>query len=171
MVFDFDPDEGLGFAQVKKAAVELRDLLDDLGLPSWAMVTGGKGVHVVCPLKRTVGWETVTLFSKTLAHHLEHRHPDRFTATMSKARRKGKIFVDYLRNDRGATAIAPYSLRARTGAAVAVPVTWDELEGLSSADAFHADDMEARLADPCPLEGAALGSIGTSAVEALEDWA
>jgi len=136
MVFDLDPDEGLKFAEVKSAAADLRDLLADLGLPSWPLLTGGKGVHVVVQLRRVAGWDTVKLFSRVLASHLQDSQPKRFTATMSKAKREGRIFIDWLRNERGSTAIAPFSPRARPGAPVAVPVAWDELGRLRRADAF-----------------------------------
>ncbi len=140
MVFDLDPDEGLDFATVRSAAFDLRDALSDLGLPSWAMLTGGKGVHVVVPLRRSVGWETLKLFAHTFAVLHAERYPDRFTASLSKARRKGRIFIDYLRNERGATAVAPFSLRARSGAPVAIPVTWKELEDIPGATAFSLGD-------------------------------
>jgi bifunctional non-homologous end joining protein LigD len=101
---------------------------------------------------------------------LSERHPDRYVATMSKAKRKGRIFVDWLRNERGATAIAPYALRARPGAKVAVPVTWAELAGLDAANTFGAADMEARLAQPCPLTQVAPKGIGRGVIDALERW-
>lgn len=150
LVFDLDPDEGLGWPVVRAAAVELRDRLAGLGLASGAIVTGGKGVHVWMPLRRTRDWEVVKLFAKTFAHAMAEAAPDRYTATMSKAKRKGRIFIDWLRNDRGATAIAPYALRARKGAPVAVPVTWEELADLPGADVFTLSDMGARLRRPCP---------------------
>ncbi|MFD1796487.1 DNA ligase D [Paracoccus aurantiacus] len=133
MVFDLDPDEGLGFGDVKAAATDLRDRLRELGLESWAMLSGGKGIHLVVPLRRTVGWDTVKLFSRSVATLLEQTEPARFIAEMSKAKRKGRIFVDWLRNERGATAIAPFSVRARPGAPVAAPVAWDELSSFSKA--------------------------------------
>ena len=150
LVFDLDPDEGLGWDVVRRAAVDLRDLLAALDLASVPVVTGGKGIHVCICLKRTQGWETVKLFSKTIAHLMAERDPDRFTATMSKARRKGRIFIDWLRNERGATAIAPWSVRARPGGPVALPVTWDELSEVRSADAFDIPAAVARLSKPCP---------------------
>ncbi|MEY8838002.1 DNA ligase D, partial [Cribrihabitans sp. XS_ASV171] len=171
MVFDLDPDKGLGFEKVKEAAFEIRDALDVIGLEAAAMVTGGKGIHVIVPLRRTAGWDTVKGFAQTFSHVLAERHPDRYTATMSKAKRKGRIFLDWLRNERGATAIAPYSLRARSGAPVAVPVEWDELETLATANGFTPKDMEDRLSHPCPLSRPDLRSIGKSVVAALEDWA
>lgn len=136
MVFDLDPDEGVAFPEVAAAARDIAAILADLGLPSWPLVTGGKGVHVVVPLRRTAGWDTVKLYARVFAKGLAAAEPDRFLAEMSKAKRKGKIFVDWLRNERGATAVAPFSLRARPGAPVAVPVGWDELQRLESAARF-----------------------------------
>lgn len=152
IVFDLDPDEGLPFAAVRTAATDLRDRLDALGLPSVPMLTGGKGIHVIVPLRPKAEWETVKLFSRTLAVLLSDVAPDQFIATMSKAKRKGLIFIDWLRNERGATAVAPYSLRARPGAKVAVPVTWDELPSMPSAGAFDITSVLERLQMPCPLQ-------------------
>ena len=152
LVFDIDPDEGLPFSDVTVAASDVRKLLGDAGLQSMPMVTGGKGVHVIVPLRRTAGWETVAAFSRTVAGCLAERHPDRYVATMSKARRKGKIFIDWLRNERGATAIAPYSIRARKGAPVAVPVTWEELSRLRSTHCFGIAKALKRLDTTCPLQ-------------------
>jgi len=170
LVFDLDPDESLDFARVKAAARQVRDGLDACGLQSAAMMTGGKGIHVVVPLRRISGWDRVKDFARTFAQTLAERDPDAFTATMSKSKRKGRIFIDWLRNERGATAIAPYSLRARPGAAVAVPVSWEELDDLTRPDGFHAGDMEARLARPCPLNAPEARGIGTGAMKALDDW-
>ena len=168
MVFDLDPDEGLGFAATRKAAVELRTLLERLGLPCWPMVTGGKGVHLVVPLRRTAGWDTVSLFARTLATVLAERQPSRFVSTMSKARREGRIFVDWLRNQPGATAVAPFSLRAREGAPVAVPVTWEELGRLRRADGF---DMGRVLAETDrAVPDIAPASLSGSVITALEAW-
>ncbi len=170
LVFDLDPDEGLSFGDVKDAAVEVRELLQEIGLESVPMVTGGKGIHVVVPLRRTAGWETVTTFARTVAKHLAEHDPDRYVATMSKEKRKGKIFIDWLRNDRGSTAIAPYSVRAREGAPVAMPVTWDELDKLEAANTFHMSDALKRLDGSCPLQDMpATRSISSSVVEALEE--
>ncbi|MFW5654507.1 MAG: DNA ligase D [Roseicyclus sp.] len=136
MVFDLDPDEGLDFAEVRRAATDLRDALAALSVPSWPLLTGGKGIHVVVPLRRVAGWDTVKLYARLFAELMVRREPGRFTAQMSKARREGRIFIDWLRNERGATAIAPFSLRARPGGPVAVPVHWGELGGIASAAAF-----------------------------------
>lgn len=152
IVFDLDPDEGLPFATVRSAAFDLRDRLEGLGLPSVPMLTGGKGIHVIVPLRPKTEWQTVKLFSRTVAVMLSDAKPDRFIATMSKAKRKGLIFIDWLRNERGATAIAPYSLRAWPGAKVAVPVTWDELAPVGSAGAFDIASLSRRLGMACPLQ-------------------
>ncbi|MBC7281202.1 DNA ligase D [Hoeflea sp.] len=169
LVFDLDPDEGLGFAEVKAAAKDVRKLLSDIGLESIPMVTGGKGVHVIVPLKRIAEWDTVAFFARTVASHLASIQPDRYVATMSKAKRKGKIFIDWLRNDRGSTAVAPYSIRARKGAPVAVPVTWAELGRLRQANGFTIPKALKRLEQPCPLQGLDVSqSISQAVVEALE---
>lgn len=144
LVFDLDPDEGLGFGDVKEAAIQIHDALTDLDLPSWPLLSGGKGIHVVVPLRRVAGWDTVKLYARVFAELMATRHPDRFTAQMSKAKRKGRIFIDWLRNERGSTAIAPFSLRARPGAPVAVPVTWDELPKIKSAAAFDLETAQDR---------------------------
>jgi len=150
LVFDLDPDEGLGFADVRDAAFDVRDRLAKIGLQTVPLVTGGKGVHVIAPVAPRVEWQEVKEFARGFAKLLEDEAPDRYVANMAKAKRKGRIFVDYLRNERGSTAICPYSTRARKGAPVATPVSWDELKGLEAANAFHLADMEQRLkaADP-----------------------
>lgn len=136
MIFDLDPDEGLDFAAVKRAARDIRDRLSDLGLVSFAMLSGGKGVHVVVPLGPGHTWDVHKDFSRRFAEALSQAEPDRFVATMSKAKRKGRIFIDWLRNQRGATAVVPYSARARDGAPVAVPVSWKELNGFEHAHPY-----------------------------------
>ncbi|MSU89515.1 DNA ligase D [Rhodobacteraceae bacterium 2CG4] len=168
LVFDLDPDEGLQFAAVRDAAAELRDFLAGIGVETAPMVTGGKGVHVIAHLRRTSGWDTIKGFSHTVAQHFADAQPDRFVATMSKARRKGRIFIDWLRNERGATAIAPWSVRARPGAPVAVPVSWDELAKLTSANGFDMGAARARLSRHCPLQALGAQSVGTQVVERLE---
>ncbi|NJC35119.1 bifunctional non-homologous end joining protein LigD [Sphingomonas jejuensis] len=140
MVFDLDPDEGLGFDEVKRAAADLRDHLADIGLSSFPLLSGGKGVHVVVPLSPAAEWPAVKDFAQRFSIALATAEPDRFVATMSKAKRKGRIFIDWLRNQRGATAIMPFSARARPGAPVAAPVTWDELKGLEGANRWSVRD-------------------------------
>lgn len=143
MVFDLDPDEGLDFADVRRAAIDLRENLADIGLISFAMLSGGKGVHVVVPLRPSAEWPEVKDFASRFAHALSENAPDRYIATMSKAKRKGRIFIDWLRNQRGSTSVLPYVVRARPGAPVATPVSWRELEEAPSAQMFTlADEQE-----------------------------
>ena len=168
LIFDLDPDEGLGFAETRKAAFEMREALSDIGLKSTAMVTGGKGIHVIVPLRRTVRWDTVKAFAKTFAHMLAEKAPERYIATMSKEKRRNRIFIDWLRNERGATAILPYSLRARPGAPVATPVTWEELERLKSAAAFTIGDMEGRLKGRDPALAVKPQTLGKALIGRLE---
>ena len=123
LVLDLDPDQTVSWAKVVAGAKLTRALLEELGLVALVKTTGGKGLHVVVPLERRHSWDEVKDFARDVATHLANTFPDRFTATMSKSRRRGKIFVDYLRNARGATAVAPYSLRARPGATVATPLS------------------------------------------------
>lgn len=169
MVFDLDPGPDVGFGQVRQGAIDIRDRLADLGLKSHAMLTGGKGVHVIVNLRRTATWETLKIFSNTFAAILSEQEPDRFTASMSKARRTGRIFIDWLRNERGATAVAPFSVRARPGARVAVPVDWEELGTIKSADAFDLQSAIKRAAQS--KVSSPLMSIGTPAVVKLQEWA
>ena len=133
LVFDLDPDGGVTFADVRAAARDVRALLQGADLESFALFTGGKGIHVVVPLDASQSWEEVKAFAKGVATRIAETEPDRFTATMSKAKRKGRIFIDWLRNQRGATAILPYSARARAHAPVAAPVSWTELRNIHTA--------------------------------------
>src|SRR5690606_28323862 len=142
--FDLDPDAGLDFAAVRKAAKDIRRQLADMGLTTFPMLTGGKGVHVIAPLTPGAKWPEVKDFCRRFAFALAEAEPDRFTANLKKAERKGRIFVDYLRNQRGATAIIPYSARARDGAPVAAPINWDELDDHDSGHSFGVRDL-ARL--------------------------
>ena len=152
LVFDLDPDETLDFGVVRLAAVVLRRRLERLGLKTVPLVTGGKGVHVIAPLRRTADWTQVKAFAKAFATKLASDEPDVFTATMSKSRRRGRIFVDWLRNERGSTAIAPYSTRARENGPVAKPVGWRELEDLESANCFRIDDVIKRMQGKDPWD-------------------
>jgi bifunctional non-homologous end joining protein LigD len=127
LVWDLDPDEGLPWERVVEGALAVRTILDELGLVSFAKTTGGKGLHVVVPIERRLGWDEARDFTRAVSERIVEAAPDRFLATMSKAKRQGKVFIDYLRNGRGATFIAPYSARARPGATVAMPVSWDEV--------------------------------------------
>ncbi|WP_375397509.1 DNA ligase D [uncultured Sphingomonas sp.] len=141
LVFDLDPDEGLGFAEVRRAAVDLKGHLGEIGLTSFAMLSGGKGIHVVVPLTPEAEWPLVKDFADRFCRALAQAEPDRFVATMSKAKRKGRIFLDWLRNQRGSTAVMPYVARARAGAPVSAPVTWSELDGIETAARWHVGDQ------------------------------
>ncbi len=146
LVFDLDPDEGLDFGDTKKAAEHLKNLLSEVGLVSFPMLSGGKGVHVVVPLTPKADWPAVKSFADRFARALAQSEPDRFVATMSKAKRKGRIFIDWLRNQRGATAIMPYAARARAGAPVAAPVSWTELRDIDTAARWHVTDGDELIA-------------------------
>ncbi|HZT51425.1 MAG TPA: DNA ligase D, partial [Stellaceae bacterium] len=145
VIFDLDPDEGLAWERVSAGALAMRDLLAELGLKSFAKTTGGKGLHVVLPLRPRLGWDEIKAFAHGMAEELVRRAPDRFTGALPKTARRGKIFVDYLRNQRGATAIAPFSSRARADATVAAPLTWREVESGTRADAFSVLTLPDRL--------------------------
>jgi bifunctional non-homologous end joining protein LigD len=146
MILDLDPDRGLPWTTIVAGAQRARVLLDALGLAALVKTTGGKGLHVVVPLERRHSWDDVKDFARGVAANLERSSPDQFTATTSKTRRRDKIFVDYLRNARGATAVAPYSLRARAGATVATPLAWDELGPQSLPSAFTLAAVLERIA-------------------------
>jgi bifunctional non-homologous end joining protein LigD len=145
LVFDIDPDECLGFDAVKKAARDLKRHLADMGLQTFPLLTGGKGLHVVVPLSPEAEWPRVKDFAMRFCIALATAEPDRFTANLAKAARKGRMFLDYLRNQRGATAIMPYSTRARPGAPVAAPISWDELDEYESGGHFTLRDADQLL--------------------------
>ncbi len=142
LVFDLDPDVGLDFAAVRDAARRIRDLMADMGLVSFPLLTGGKGIHVVVPLDRSAEWVRVKSFAERFSRAVAEAEPERFTANIRKVQRKGRIFLDWLRNQRGATAVLPYSARAREGAPVAAPVTWDELDDFPGGNAFTIRDSD-----------------------------
>ncbi len=125
IIFDLDPDEGLDVEDVRMATLDVRERLDALGLPSFVKTSGGKGFHVVVPLKPRAEWDKVKTLSHDFARAMEQTAPDRYTSVLSKKARKGRIFVDYLRNGRGSTAVAPWSSRGKPNATVAVPVTFE----------------------------------------------
>lgn len=145
VVFDLDPCPDVPFAEVKRAATDIRELLVQLELESFLRVSGGKGLHVVVPLNPGCDWDLTKRFAKGFADALAQSEPQRFLATATKALRNKRIFVDYLRNGRGATAVASYSLRGRPGAPVAMPLAWSELAKLKRADAFTIKDVPGKL--------------------------
>jgi bifunctional non-homologous end joining protein LigD len=140
LVFDLDPDGGLDFEAVRKAAFHFRDILQSIGLETFPMVTGGKGIHVIAPLVPRAEWGEVKDFAHRLAQAVAQSDPKNFTAALPKVQRKGRIFVDYLRNQRGATAVMPYSVRARPEAPVAAPISWKEMATIASPAHFHIGD-------------------------------
>jgi bifunctional non-homologous end joining protein LigD len=144
LVFDLDPDEDIPFKRVIEAARDMRKRLAKLRLKSFPLVTGGKGIHVVVPLQRGHSWDEHRDFAEAMARVMAEEEPDRYTATLSKAKRRGKIFIDYLRNQRGASAIAPYSSRARKGASIAVPVAWSALARLRNAQPARVGEFSPR---------------------------
>jgi bifunctional non-homologous end joining protein LigD len=145
MIFDLDPDEGTPWEEVLLAARRTRDHLSRLGMESFLKTTGGKGLHVVVPLAGRNDWTEVKEFSRAVAESLVRESPDRYTSKMSKALRQGKIFIDYLRNARGATAVAAFSTRARKGAPVSAPIGWRELKPSLLSDAFTVRNLPAGL--------------------------
>ncbi|MCA8352972.1 DNA ligase D [Burkholderia cepacia] len=145
IVFDLDPDPALPWRAMIDAAQIVRGLLDELGLVSFCKTSGGKGLHVVVPLTRHAGWDDVKDFSRAVAQHVAATLPERFTATMGPRHRRGRIFVDYLRNGRGASTIAAYSVRARPGMGVSVPLEWDEVPATTGGAQWTIDTLRARL--------------------------
>ena len=141
MVFDLDPDEGMDLSRVRQGARDVKVILAELSLNSYLKTSGGKGYHVVVPLKPAVAWDRFHDFARRVAEVMEQKWPDRYTSNVRKAKRTNRIFIDWIRNGRGATSIAPYSLRARKGAGVSMPIAWAELDtvapdGVNMAEAL-----------------------------------
>src|SRR5690606_19061035 len=139
ITLDLDPDPDIPWADIVIAARLVQRLMEEAGLVPYLKTTGGKGLHLVAPIKAAHSWDTVKAFSRAMAAYLAREAPGQFTASVSKARRKGRIFVDYLRNGDGATAIAAFSARARQGAPVSMPLAWEELDSRHALRAarFH----------------------------------
>jgi bifunctional non-homologous end joining protein LigD len=167
VTFDLDPDEGLAWSRVTEAALEIRDVLTRLGLQSFVKTTGGKGLHVVMPLAPRLGWEEVKNFTRAVAEDMAARHPQRYTANQSKRARHDRIYIDYLRNARGATAVGVYSTRARPGATVSTPLSWSEVEADTQPGHFTVATVPARLAslksDPWAEIGNLRQTVGAAA--------
>lgn len=128
MVFDLDPDEDMELGRIRQGVLDVKKILNELSLDAYLKTSGGKGYHVVVPLKPGANWDTFHDFAKSVAVVMEQKWPDRYTSNVRKANRKGKIFIDWIRNGRGATSVAPYSLRGRKGAKVSMPIHWEELD-------------------------------------------
>ena len=144
LVFDLDPDPGVKWPAIVAAARTIRQRLGDQKIESYVKVTGGKGLHICAAIERTVSWDRARELCHDLAVGMVDEAPDKYIATMSKAKRKGKVFLDFFRNGKGATFVAPYSTRARANAPVALPVEWDELDKITP-NQFSLDQTIARL--------------------------
>jgi bifunctional non-homologous end joining protein LigD len=145
IIFDIDPGPDIGWADIVRAAREVRERLQAINLESFVKLTGGKGVHVVLPVA-PAEWETVKTFVQAFAQAMAADDPDRYVAKMTKSIRKGKIFIDYLRNSLEQTAVAAYSTRSRDGAPVSAPVTWEELGRVKAANQYTLRNLGKRLA-------------------------
>jgi bifunctional non-homologous end joining protein LigD len=143
LTFDLDPDQGLSFADLRRAAFDMRDYLKRLDLGAFLKVTGGKGLHVVVPLKPRAEWNEAREFARTLVEVMAADRPDAYTVNIRKAKRKGRVFLDYLRNGRTATAVSAWSPRARDGAPIAVPVSWGSIQGKRTVPRFTLDKAAA----------------------------
>ncbi|HEX7811377.1 MAG TPA: non-homologous end-joining DNA ligase [Burkholderiales bacterium] len=147
IIFDLDPDPALPWARVLEAAELTKTLLDELGVKSFAKTSGGRGLHIVVPLRRLHDWDTAKAFSQAVSAHLAATIPTLFSAKMGPQNRVGKVFVDYLRNNRGSTTVSAFSLRARPGLPVSVPVSWNELVEIKQSDHWNLRNIHERLAD------------------------
>jgi len=145
MVFDLDPGEGVGWERMLEAAKLTKELLAELGLTSFCKTSGGKGFHVVVPLAKQASWDDMKDFSQAVAQHMASTLPKLFSAKMGMQNRKGKIFIDYLRNNRGSSTVAAFSLRARPGLGASMPISWDELDDVKSGDQWHIGNVRERL--------------------------
>jgi bifunctional non-homologous end joining protein LigD len=146
MIFDLDPAEGVPWKQVVEAARDVRARLRETGLESFVRLTGGKGLHVVAPFTRGPSWDELKHFCEAFANAMVAHRPQAYVATMSKEKRHGKIFIDWLRNTRGSTSVTSWSLRARDGAPVAVPLRWEDLGRAQSSSAFDINKAARRAA-------------------------
>lgn len=134
MVFDLDPDENLELDKLRQGAKDLRAILKKLGLKAFIKTSGNKGYHVVVPFSSTPSWDKFSSFAEKVASLMEHKWPEKYTTNIRKEKRKGKIFIDWLRNTKGATTISPYSLRIKNDATISFPITWSELDKIGPSD-------------------------------------
>jgi bifunctional non-homologous end joining protein LigD len=168
LVFDLDPGPGVKWDQLVASARRIRDLLADLSLVSFVKSSGGKGLHVVVPLNPGCDWSIAKPFARSIAESLAAQEPSRYVATASKAARDGRVFIDYLRNGRGATSVASWSLRSRVGAPVAVPLAWDDLDRLERPDAFDIDTAARRIAEGASDPWEAFSTVSQDLAAAVE---
>jgi bifunctional non-homologous end joining protein LigD len=167
VTFDLDPDEDLPWQRVTEAAIDVRDTLLGIGLKSFAKTTGGKGLHVVVPLTPKLGWDEIKAFAKWVADSFVAQRPKDFTANMAKKARQGRIYIDYLRNGRGATAVGAYSPRARPGAPVSTPLSWEEVEKGVPPGSFTVETVPERLAGLASDPWAEMNTIRQSLTAAV----
>lgn len=144
LIFDLDPPDN-NFETVRSAAKTIREALDAEGYPVYLMTTGSRGLHVVVPLDRSADFDAVRAFARGFAEKLAAKYPDRFTTELSKEKRHGRLFLDYLRNSYGATGVAPYGVRAKNGAPIATPITRDELDEIKSSQEYNIRNIMARM--------------------------
>ena len=164
MVFDLDPGKGVGWPAIQESAVLLRAFLSELGLPAFLKTSGGKGLHVVVPIRPKHDWDTVKAFSQAIVAHMAEQIPKRFVVKSGPANRVGKIFIDYLRNGRGATTVAAWSVRTRPGLGISVPLAWEELDKLKAADQWNVSNVHSRLdVGNTPWDGYARSAKGIDA--------
>ena len=164
LVFDLDPGKGVAWPAIQEAAVLLRAFLTELGLPAWLKTSGGKGLHVVVPIRPKHDWDTVKAFSQAIVAHMAQLIPQRFVVKSGPSNRVGKIFIDYLRNGRGATTVCAWSARTRSGLGISVPLGWDELDKLKAGDAWNVGNVHSRLdVGNAPWEGYARSAKGIDA--------
>ena len=164
MVFDLDPGKGVGWPAIRESAVLLRAFLTELGLPAFLKTSGGKGLHVVVPIRPKHDWDTVKAFSQAIVAHMAELIPKRFVVKSGPANRVGKIFIDYLRNGRGATTVAAWSVRTRPGLGISVPLAWEELDKLKAADQWTVANVHSRLdVGNTPWDGYARSAKGLDA--------
>ncbi|CAM2887440.1 DNA ligase D [Janthinobacterium lividum] len=164
LVFDLDPGKGVAWPAIREAAVLLRAFLTELGLPAWLKTSGGKGLHVVVPIRPKHDWDTVKAFSQAIVAHMAQLIPQRFVLKSGPANRVGKIFIDYLRNGRGATTVCAWSARTRSGLGISVPLAWDELDKLKAGDQWNVGNVHSRLdVGNAPWDGYARSAKGIDA--------
>lgn len=152
MVFDLDPDEGMDLERIRRGVADLKGMLDELSLTSFLKTSGGKGYHVVIPFLPAAGWDSFHEFAGGIAKTMEAKWPDRYTSSVGKSRRRNRIFIDWMRNGRGATSVAPYSVRAREGFPVSMPIAWKELDTIAPQGISMRDALD-RMRRKDPWEG------------------
>jgi bifunctional non-homologous end joining protein LigD len=153
LVFDLDPHESLPWKQIVKAAMDMKEILESVKLRPLVKTTGGKGLHIVVPIKPTIDWEHAKSFSRQIAQELQRRDRSAYTTNLRKTERPGRVFIDYLRNGRSATSAAPYCLRARKGAPISMPVDWERLPSLKAANRFTLENVAKELKKSDPWSG------------------